>query len=50
MVCRRVPISFLDSKTAAETVLPKVIEIFAKEKGWDKAKKDAELKSALEGL
>ena len=49
VVCRRVPISFLDSKQA-ETVLPRVVETFAKELKWDQKRRDAELKEALEGL
>lgn len=35
VVCRRVPISFLDSKMAADEMLPQVVEIFAKEFKWD---------------
>jgi glycerol-3-phosphate dehydrogenase len=33
VLCRRVPIAFLDSK-AAQDLLPEVIEIMAKEKSW----------------
>jgi glycerol-3-phosphate dehydrogenase len=33
VLCRRVPIAFLDSK-AAHDLLPEVIEIMAKEKSW----------------
>lgn len=36
VVCRRVPVSFIDTKTTAEVILPEVVEIFAKEFGWDK--------------
>jgi len=43
VVCRRVPISFLDTKCAAEQILPKVIDIFAKELKWDQKRKSAEL-------
>lgn len=50
VVCRRVPISFLDSKTTAEVVLPKVVDIFASELKWDKKRRDAELQEALSGL
>lgn len=50
VVCRRVPISFLDTKCAAEKVLPQVVEIFAKEFKWDSKRKQAELQEALAGL
>lgn len=50
VVCRRVPVSFIDTKTTAEVILPKVVDIFAKEFGWDKARKDQELKEAIAGL
>jgi glycerol-3-phosphate dehydrogenase len=50
VVCRRVPISFLDSKCASEVVMPRVVEIFASEMKWDKKRKEKELKEALEAL
>jgi len=34
IVCRRVPISFIDEKATQEIVMPKVVEIMAKELGW----------------
>jgi len=49
-VCRRVPVSFIDTKTTSEVILPKVVEIFAKEFGWDKVRKEAELQEAIAGL
>jgi glycerol-3-phosphate dehydrogenase len=33
IICRRVPIAFLDKKAALD-LLPEVIEIMAKEKKW----------------
>ena len=33
VLCRRVPLAFLDKK-AADNLLPEVIEIMAKEKSW----------------
>lgn len=33
VVCRRIPIAFLDQK-AAEGLLPEVVEILAKERKW----------------
>ena len=50
VVCRRVPIAFCDRKSAEEIVLPKVIEVMAKEKHWSAEQKAAELKEAIEGL
>lgn len=50
IVCRRVPISFVDVEATREIVLPRVVEIMAKELKWSKEKKDKELKEALEGL
>ena len=49
VVCRRCPVSFVDTK-AAEEILPKVVDIFAKELKWDNKRKEAELKEAIEGL
>ena len=39
-----------DSKEAKEQVMPKVVDIFAKEKKWDTKRKEQELKEAIEGL
>ena len=33
VICRRVPIAFLDKK-AAEALLPEVVELLRREKGW----------------
>jgi glycerol-3-phosphate dehydrogenase len=50
VLCRRVPISFLDQEVAQTQVLSKVIDIFAKEKKWDAKKKAQELSEAEAGL
>lgn len=50
VICRRVPVSFLDQKTTHEKVLPTVVDLMAKELGWSKERKDKELKEALAGL
>lgn len=50
VVCRRVPISFLDTKATAEVILPKVVDIFAAEYKWDKQRKEKELQEAIAGL
>ena len=36
VICRRVPIAFLDKKIA-EDLLPEVVEIMAKERKWSSA-------------
>jgi glycerol-3-phosphate dehydrogenase len=43
VVCRRVPVSFIDTKTTVDVILPQVVDIFAKEFNWDKSKRDLEL-------
>lgn len=50
IICRRVPVSFIDQKTSSETVLPRVVEIMAKELKWSEEKKAKELQEALKGL
>lgn len=50
VVCRRVPVSFIDTKTTSDVILPKVVDIFAKEFGWDKTRKEQELNEAIAGL
>ena len=50
VLCRRVPISFLDQEVAQTQVLSKVVDIFAKEKKWDAKKKAQELSEAEAGL
>lgn len=50
IVCRRMPISFLDSEAAKENVLPRVVDIMAKELKWSSDKKSKELTEAKENL
>jgi len=38
VVCRRVPVSFVDTEETKNVILPKVVEIFAKELKWSKEK------------
>lgn len=50
VICRRVPVSFIDQKSTEETILPKVADIMAKELGWNEERKNLELAEALKGL
>jgi glycerol-3-phosphate dehydrogenase len=50
VVCRRVPVSFIDTAETRDVILPKVIKIFAKEFKWSKDKASMELKFAQDGL
>ena len=43
VICRRVPISFIDTKATRETILPRVVNIMAKELKWTEEKKAKEL-------
>ena len=45
ILCRRLGVAFLDEAITLE-VLPKVVEIMAKEKGWSKDRSGKELKEA----
>ncbi|GAA5821120.1 hypothetical protein JCM11251_001972 [Rhodosporidiobolus azoricus] len=49
VIARRTRLSFLNSEAALE-VLPKVIDMMAKELGWDSQKKDDEFKAATKFL
>lgn len=49
IICRRVPIAFLDQDTAKK-LLPEVVEIMAKEKRWDSSRAKKELEEALKDL
>ena len=42
VLCRRVPVSFLDEEAAKTRILPVIIEIFAKEFKWDKKRQEEE--------
>lgn len=37
ILCRRVPLAFIDSKTAQE-LIPEIVNLIAKEKKWSKEK------------
>ena len=50
VICRRVPVSFIDHKASEETILPKVADIMAKELGWNEERKKLEIAEALRGL
>ena len=50
IVCRRVPIAFIDEQATKEVVLPKVVEIMGNEFGWSQDRKTKELEEAIEGL
>ena len=45
IICRRVPIAFLNSQAALD-ILPEVVQILAKEKKWSKQKQDEEMEEA----
>ena len=49
VLCRRVPIGFLN-KQVAEEMLPEVVEIMAREKKWNGTRKEQEMKEAKEML
>lgn len=40
----------MDQETAREFMVPKVIEIFAKEMGWSQERRDKEYKEAFDGV
>jgi len=46
VVCRRVPVSFIDTASTRDIILPKVVEIFAGEFKWSNERKQQELKEA----
>jgi glycerol-3-phosphate dehydrogenase len=50
IVCRRIPISFLDSAQTKDQVLPKVVDIMAKELKWSSDRKAKELLEAQKDL
>lgn len=49
IICRRVPISFVNKELATK-VLTEVVDIMAKEKKWSNAQKKAEYEEALKNL
>ena len=50
IVCRRAPISFLDSATTKDVVLPRVVDIMAKELKWSNDRKTKELAEAQKNI
>lgn len=50
VVCRRVPISFIDEQAARDVILPKVVDIMATEFNWTQERKESEMQEALQGL
>ena len=50
VVCRRVPVSFIDTVASKETILPKVVEIMGRELKWSEERKKKELQEAIDGL
>lgn len=47
ILCRRFGIAFLDESLASDLV-PKIVEVMAKEKGWGRDRAERELKEARE--
>ena len=39
IVCRRVPVSFIDTESTRDVILPKVVDIFAVELKWSNERK-----------
>ena len=50
VICRRVPISFIDTVATRDQILPRVVDIMASELKWTEERKQKELKEAQEGL
>lgn len=50
VVCRRVPISFIDVDAAKNTILPRVVEIMGDELGWTPEKRKQELQESIDSL
>ena len=50
VVCRRVPISFIDKDAAKNTILPRVVEIMGNELGWTPERRKQELQEATDGI
>lgn len=45
VICRRIPLAFLDNK-AADQLLPEIVEIMAAHKGWSETQAEQELQEA----
>ena len=50
VICRRVPVSFIDHKSTREVILPRVVDIMAKELKWSAEQKKKEMEEAIQGL
>ena len=50
VICRRVPVSFIDQRATEDVILPKVADIMAKELGWTDERKLKEIEEARQGL
>ena len=50
VLCRRVPIAFLNKDLVKDVALPLVIEMMAKERKWNTQKKKEETEEALRNL
>lgn len=46
ILCRRIPIAFLNKKLAADLLLPEITDILAQERKWSPAHKKQELEEA----
>lgn len=49
VICRRIPLAFLDKQTARD-ILPEVIQVMAQEKKWSQKRIEEETEEALKGL
>ena len=47
IICRRVPVSFIDEKATKDVILPKVIDLMAAENKWNEDRKAKELAEAI---
>ena len=50
IICRRVPVSFIDYEATSRIILPKVIDIMAKELKWSEERKTKEIEEAHKSL
>ena len=47
VLCRRLPIAFLDKKVSKDIFLPLIVEMMAKKYNWNKERQAKEIKEAL---
>ena len=50
VICRRVPVSFIDEKATKEEILPKVVTLMGDELKWSQERRDKETEEAIKGL